>query len=306
MIVERAVRVGGLAVRVVGPSNAAKRGAVVLVHGICLSGRVWGRWAEVIAHRGIEAWCVDLRGHGDSEGRETVGAARIEDYAADVESVLDESGALALVGHDMGGLVSQVVAARRPMRGVALVGSVGPGLSGPGNLDLLRRELRPRYIQAIVRGKAWQPSPEDLTDLACDKLADEEKTSLLSWVGPESGVAAREMIVTGVPVDESQIRCPVLVAATTFDRLTPPSRQRAIASKYRADYVEFAQHSHLPMLEPGWERPAAVIGRWLEEAARLGEGKSSVARMVAARRAEASPTAPKVEVVGESRPPPRS
>jgi pimeloyl-ACP methyl ester carboxylesterase len=296
MTVERAVRVGGLAVRVVGPEVAAKRGAVVLVHGMCLSGRVWGRWADVIAQRGIEAWCIDLRGHGDSEGRASVGAARIEDYAADVESVLDESGALALVGHDMGGLVSQVVAARRPLRGVALVGSVGPGLSGPGNLDLLRRELRPRYIQAIVRGKAWQPTDDDMRELACDKLGDDEKKALLGWVGPESGVAVREMVVTGVPVDETQIRCPVLVAATTFDRLTPPARQRAIASRYRADYVEFAQHSHLPMLEPGWERPAAVIGRWLEEAARLGDNKSSVARIAAARRAEASPPAPKVEI----------
>ena len=93
------------------------------------------------------------------------------------------------------------------------------------------------------------------------------------------------MGVTGVPVDEAAVRCPVIVAAMTQDALTPPSRQRLIASRYRADYVEFAQHAHFPMLEDGWERPAAVVGRWLEEAARLGEErtKGSMTRLAALR-----------------------
>ena len=267
----------------------------MLVHGICTSGRVWGRWAESLAQRGIEAWALDLRGHGESDGRESVGAACIGDYADDVEAVIDEARAHAVVGHDMGGLVAQVVAARRELRGVALVTSVGPGLSGPGTLDLLRRELRPRYIRAILRGTAWQPSDDDL-ELACEKLLPADREELLACVGPESGVAAREMVITGVPVDEARIKCPVLVAATTFDRLTPPARQRAIASRYRADYVEFAQHAHMPMLEPGWERPAAVVARWLEEAARLGDGRSSVARIAAARRAEISPDPPRAKI----------
>ena len=302
MTVERVGRVGGVSVRVTSPATATKRGAVVLVHGICLSSRIWGKWAEALAHRGIEAWCLDLRGHGESDGRESVGSARIDDYADDVEAVLDESRAHAVVGHDMGGLVAQVVASRRELRGVALVNSVGPGLSGPGTLDLLRRELRPRYVRAILRGTAWQPSEDDLLELACEKLGEDERKELLGWVGPESGVAAREMVVTGVPVDELRIKCPVLVAATTFDKLTPPARQRSIASRYRADYVEFAQHAHLPMIEPGWERPAAVVGRWLEEAARLGDGRASVARLAARRAEAASPEPPKAKT-GSSSPP---
>lgn len=135
-------------------------------------------------------------------------------------------------------------------------------------------------MTAILRGQPFEPARSDLAALAFNKLDDEERARITSWLGPESGTAAREIGVRGVNVDEEKVRCPVLVAAMTQDRLTPPAKQRNIAAKYRADYVEFAQHAHLPMLEPGWERPIAVIAKWLEEAARLGDDRrGSVARM---------------------------
>jgi pimeloyl-ACP methyl ester carboxylesterase len=294
MTKESVEHVGGLACRVVSPSGGPARGAVVLVHGICMSGKIWSRWAERLAGRGLEVWSVDLRGHGDSEGRAEVGTAKMDDYADDLEAVLDAAGAQAVVGHDMGGLVAQMVAARRELRGLALVGTVAPkGLTGRSNVLLLWRELRPRYVRALLRGKAWQPTEEDLVSIACNKLSEEDRALVLSWVTPESGVAAREMSITGVPVDETKLRCPILVAATTLDILTPPARQRQVASRYRADYVEFAQHAHFPMLEPGWERTVAVVGRWLEEAARLGDNaRGSVARLAAVRRTSTPTSTP--------------
>jgi pimeloyl-ACP methyl ester carboxylesterase len=292
MAKERVERIGELYAKVYSPDSSLPKGAVVLVHGICMSSKIWFRWAERLASRGIEAWCLDLRGHGESGGQELVGQARIEDYAEDVEAALDAAGTQVVIGHDMGGLVAQVVANRRELRGLCLVGTVAPrGLTGRSNVLLLWRELRPRYVRAILQGKSWRPSKDDLIALTCGKLTPEDRDEVVSWLQPESGVAAREMSISGVPIDESKIRCPVLVAATTLDILTPPARQRQVASRLRADYVEFAQHAHFPMLEPGWERPIAVIGRWLEEAARVGEHnhRGSVSRMATRRSATGTP-----------------
>ncbi|MCC6644239.1 MAG: alpha/beta fold hydrolase [Polyangiaceae bacterium] len=285
MSVERIERVDGrLHVRVVAPDAHQRRAAVVLVHGICLSGQVWRNWAPALAARGIEAWCPDLRAHGDSAGRDELKRTSMDDYAADIEAVLDAAGSQAVVGHDLGGLVAQMIAARRPLRGIALLGSFSSrNVSGTRSITQLWRNLRPRYLEAMFRGKPWQPTPDDMAVLALGRLDDAMRAEVTSWMCPESGLAAREVGVAGVPVDEAAIRCPVLVAAMTQDRFTPPPRQRLISQRYRADYVEFAQHAHFPMLEDGWERPAAVVGRWLEEAARLGEErtKGSMTRLAA-------------------------
>jgi pimeloyl-ACP methyl ester carboxylesterase len=281
MTVARSERVGSLHARVYSPASGTPKGAVVLVHGICTSSRVFRHWGPALAERGIEAWCVDLRGHGESDGRDKVGSARIADYADDIEAVLAASSSNVVVGHDMGALAGQVVATRQPLRGLVLVASVAPkGISGASNVSLLWRELRPRYVRALFRGNAWQPAPADASHLLGSKLDAAILGEVMGWLGPESGVAAREMVISGVPIDETRIACPALVAATTFDPLTPPTRQRQIAQKIRADYVEFAMHAHFPMLEPGWERPIAVIGRWLEEAARIGDtNRASLRRL---------------------------
>lgn len=283
----RAARVGGLHAQVVGPDTGATKGVVVMVHGACTSGRLWTHWAPRLAQRGLEVWCLDLRGHGQSDGREQLEQTCLEDYVADVLAVIGASGGQALVGHDMGGLIGQVVATRTPLRGLVLVNTTAPrGVGGPGSvLEIWRQVFRPRLLRALLRSGTWSYTHEELLALSSDKLTDDDRNDMSAWLGPESSLAAREVALTGVSVEERKVACPTLVVATTFDTLTPPARQRLIASRYRADYVEFAQHAHFPMIETDWERPVAVVGRWLEEAARLhGDTRGSVGRMTAARR----------------------
>jgi pimeloyl-ACP methyl ester carboxylesterase len=278
-------RIGNTGVTVVSPAQGTARGSVVLVHGVCMSGQIWHHWAQRLAQRGLEAWCLDLRGRGSNSGTVNLGKVRIEDYVDDVERTLEIANSQAVIGHDMGGLICQVVASRRDLRGMVLVGTFAPkGISGRSHITLLWRELRPKYIKALMRGAEWKPEDADVIHMLCDKVPEEERQHILHLVQSESGTAAREMSVGGIAVDEAKIHCPSLVVASTFDRFTPPSRQRLVASRYRSDYVEFAQHGHLPMLEPGFERPIAVIGRWLEEAARVGDTKGSVARISLRRK----------------------
>lgn len=285
-VIERDLRVGSLADRIFAPAACSPKGGVVFLHGVCTSGSIWSNWATNFAQRGFEAHCVDLRGHGKSDGKDDVGRVRFEDHLNDIAALLEATGASAIVGHDLGGLLGQALATRHELRGLVLINSMSPkGVGGPSSLSLLWRELRPRYVRAILRGRAWRPADGDVAHLLCGKLPPEDSERLCASLEPESGVIARELVLSGVGVEDGLVRCPVFVVASTFDRLTPPSRQRLLSARYRADYVEFAQHAHFPMLEPGWARPASVVGRWLEEAARIGDSvRGSSSRIRASGR----------------------
>jgi pimeloyl-ACP methyl ester carboxylesterase len=66
-------------------------------------------------------------------------------------------------------------------------------------------------------------------------------------------------------VDESQIRCPVLVVSGAEDRITPPPVVKKIAKKYKtvATYKSFSNHGHWVLGEPGWEKIAEYVADWL-------------------------------------------
>ena len=67
-------------------------------------------------------------------------------------------------------------------------------------------------------------------------------------------------------VDETSVRCPVLIIAGKEDRITPCSVVNKVAEKYGhvSKYKEFENHSHWVIGEPGWEEIAHYIAEWLD------------------------------------------
>src|SRR5690348_4089430 len=101
---------------------------VVLVHGWMVSGAGYGALTEALDLSGIRVLVPDLRGTGES-GRPDSGHT-IEGHAADVLAVADAEGAksFVVVGHSMGGVIAQWIAATHPDRvsGAVLISPVPP------------------------------------------------------------------------------------------------------------------------------------------------------------------------------------
>jgi 3-oxoadipate enol-lactonase len=86
---------------------------VVLVHGLGGSLHMWhGVMENLSMHHHVVA--LDLRGHGRSDTGKQV--LSIKNWAEDVEALIGalELPAVTLVGHSMGSLVAQLLAAKRP------------------------------------------------------------------------------------------------------------------------------------------------------------------------------------------------
>ena len=97
---------------------------VVLLHGGGQHRGSWNRTAEAIADRGWRAVTVDLRGHGDSDWP-TSGSYGIDEFAGDVEHLLDQLPAPAVVvGASLGGIAALACQGRSDeprFRGLVLV-----------------------------------------------------------------------------------------------------------------------------------------------------------------------------------------
>lgn len=95
-------RNGGIAFEGGGQGGAL----LVLIHGLAATARVWSPMLEHAPSRWPGRWIApDLRGHGASASRPS---CRIEDYAADIASLIDRAGASAvtILGHSLGGVIA--------------------------------------------------------------------------------------------------------------------------------------------------------------------------------------------------------
>jgi alpha-beta hydrolase superfamily lysophospholipase len=154
------------------------RGRVLVVHGFAEHS---GRYAHVLrglAAKGFDAWGLDLRGHGRSDGGRGC-ITRWSDYLDDVSGLLGVAAPdrdvvpAFLLGHSMGGLVSMRFCQERPsgVKGLLLsspffrvkmpvpavkraagrvLSSVLPNLAMPTGLDANQISRDPAVVKAYV------------------------------------------------------------------------------------------------------------------------------------------------------------
>lgn len=186
---------------------------------------------------------VSLRAHGGSYAvdRETYcSGLRVKDYADDVAAVAAHIGRpLVIVGHSMGGIVSQSYVARGsahpPVLGLGLLASVQPGQLGP---------LRPA---ALPTDKPFFYTP----------------TSVAS----ESPSAMNDFSTSpGIRIEPGEIACPMFVVTGGRDHTTV-AKGDLIAKYYGAEYHFAEDMGHELMLDEGWEAVLEKTLAWLDKVA---------------------------------------
>lgn len=91
------------------PGESPHPTPLLFIHGMLHGAWCWNvHFLEYFAQHGFDAYAVNLRGHGDSEGRGTLRWTRIADYVDDVANAARQlPGPPVLIGHSMGGFVIQ-------------------------------------------------------------------------------------------------------------------------------------------------------------------------------------------------------
>ncbi|MDT5354683.1 MAG: hypothetical protein QOJ56_3215 [Mycobacterium sp.] len=228
---------------------------VVLIHGAWSRGEQLTPARTAFEERGYRAHTPTLRHHElpMREGAMKVASLSLSDYTDDLAAYVNslDSPAL-LIGHSMGGLLAQSVAARTHHAGlVAACPGPAAGIFGttPTNMRMsLPSLLRPRAWAKPVYPRTLEQCQRWIANSQTEDTAREIYDDLVC----ESGRAFWEMALAVLKlskptvVDFAAVTTPVLVIGGQCDRIVSTGVVRQTAAKYRqGTHVEIPHADHM-------------------------------------------------------------
>lgn len=245
---------------------------VVMIHGAFCGGGVFDAWREAFEAKGYRVHTPTLRWHdcGRRPPRE-LGTVSMLDYASDLEKLIDECKTPpVLIGHSMGGLLAQMLAARKPVRAAVLLAPSAPwGVLPSTPFEIVSAQAL--YFAGEFWNKPLKPQQWVAAANSLDMLPEDERDRVFAKFVPESGHATFEImhwpldLNRATQIDARAVTCPILCMVGSRDRINPPATVRRVAQRYkgRVVYDEVRDHSHWLIGEPGWEKIATRTLEWL-------------------------------------------
>ena len=247
---------------------------ILFIHGMWGTPKVWESFLPAFEKAGYRCEAVRLPFH-DTLISETpnphIGTASLRDY---VEAVVGRVEALEtppiLIGHSMGGLIAQLVAARIPVKAVIALTPAPPAGVFALKLSTLRI-----FRDILLTPKFWKkptrPSYKAARYGVLHEISEEEARAHYQEMVWESGRATFEIAfwtldkTKAARLEREKIDCPVLLISGGLDRIVPASVVKASARRYRGkcDYKELKGHSHWLIGEAGHEQVAGLCMDWL-------------------------------------------
>jgi pimeloyl-ACP methyl ester carboxylesterase len=211
--------------------NAKK--ILVFIHGSWGSGEHFVAYAEELYRKGYTVYVLTLPGHGTGNPQDVKGFS-VMDYVWSVTREIENIGVpCILIGHSMGGLISQKIAEMCPrlVEKIVLINSAPPRGIWLINPEMTLRILTSwHYLNPMITGGPLTVLVDEQGEFLFNDSSVEEKEVLATMLGAESGKALLEMSTLSISVEE--IRCPVCSFVASYDNLIPLSIGGKIAKRY--------------------------------------------------------------------------
>jgi pimeloyl-ACP methyl ester carboxylesterase len=244
-----------------GPAGAT---AVVLLHGIGGGRRIWAGALPALAAAGCDAIAVDLPGYGGSALMPPGGVHLMSRAVLNLLDRLDLARAV-FVGHSMGGMVAQELAATAAPHVTGLVLACTSPAFGKPDGDWQRRFVQERLAPLdagqgmaalaanLVAGMVAPGTPETVRQAAQAVMA----------LVPEP--TYRRVLAALVAFDRRsalpEIRVPTLCLAGEHDRVAPPEVLRRMAERIPgAEFELLPGAGHIANVEQPQAFLDAVVG----------------------------------------------
>lgn len=248
---------------------------IVLIHGTNAGPWTMANFADFFTSNGYVCHCPAYRNHDPTPSHEQASQIKglsIADYVEDIASYIGTlSEKPILIGHSLGGVVAQKLAARGLARAIIL-------LNGSVNWGILPTTEQERELGRILisAGAIWEetllPDFETMARFGLNRLATDEQHRVFDQLGPESGRVLFELFLwmfddnQTTKINYDAIDCPILMVSGTEDLAIPPSTAKRIAQCHGelATFHEAVGFGHYLTLEADWRQIADLCAEWLD------------------------------------------
>lgn len=246
---------------------------IVLIHGMWSTAANFDRLVAGLKPRGHACHVPTLPAHEAGALHPEVGNKSLREYLSFLKDYVRRQNfaeAPILLGHSMGGLLAQQLAARiQPFALVLLAPAAPAGIFG------LRWANLQSFLPVVLRW-AWWRRPQKFNfggyvRRAYNGVPPEKHRALYEGMVEESGRVVAEIgfwfmdSARAAAVDASAVRCPVYVISSGEDRLTPASVCRKVAALYpQASLRHYPDRGHWVLDDADTDEMTAEIANWLQ------------------------------------------
>ncbi|MDH5638715.1 MAG: alpha/beta hydrolase [Nitrospinota bacterium] len=249
---------------------------IFMIHGMWAGSWVFEKYAPFFEERGYKCVAVDMLYHDVDPKAPPVpelGTTGLQDFADHLEEQIRKLPEPPIImGHSMGGLLTQILAARGLGKAYVLL---TPGFPS-GIMGLRWSVIRSMWEVLLLWGfwrKPFRPSFDSMVYSAFQNTPVDEQRRFFDRMVYDSGRAVFEIGFwlfdrgKGSAVDEAKVTAPMLVIGAGRDRTMPAAAVRDVAAKYAhvSEYHEFPEMAHNVMGEQGWEQVAGYAHDWLKK-----------------------------------------
>jgi pimeloyl-ACP methyl ester carboxylesterase len=250
------------------PLKSSHPTPLLFIHGTLHTAACWDvHFLDYFAQHGFASHAVNLRGHGNSEGWDSLRWTRIADFVEDVANAVRQlPNPPILIGHSMGGFIIQKYLEDHDAPAAVLLSSPSPAGLLPTAIRSARRQpwvfakvnltlsLLPLIATPQLVGEAF----------FSNDLPDEQLLEYWKQTQDDSFMAFLDMVALDLPKPE-KVKTPLLVLGAAQDNMIGPGEIEATARAYNTQAEIIPGVAHNSMLEQRWQSVAERILVWLDE-----------------------------------------
>ncbi|SFV35751.1 Lysophospholipase, alpha-beta hydrolase superfamily [Devosia crocina] len=250
---------------------------IVFVHGMFQNPRSWEEWTRFFTERGYECIVPAWPLHEDEPATlranppEELGDLHLCEILARVEQSLADLDAPIMIGHSVGGLITQIMLNRGLVSAGVAISSVAPN-------DMIDFDWGFIKNSALIANPFKGNEPIFMDEktfhrsFANTLTREQAGRAYAEYATHDSRNVLRDCLGSDGRIDLAHSHGPLLLIGGEKDEIIPADLVRKNAAAYDdrvgiVEHKEFSGRSHFICGEPGWEEVALYVADWLEQVA---------------------------------------